>query len=242
MRPRRYHQILTAETKINRAAKPFDREIARLKMLLHELRAATLVYSFLAIIFSHGQNLALAQHLPDISQDSNIVLVGDSHLSIAPIAKLKFQGTITNYGVSGYTTTDVEDLLPGINAKKGDIVILQVGINDLLSGERVYDISIRYMNILKTLKSKGLEVTAFALFPCVTKRCSNLSSALGSLNQSIEKMCDEMGVVFININESLLINERLNPAYSDDGLHLNDDGYKVWFKSIENELKKFPRT
>ena len=207
-----------------------------------KIKFAVLSYSVLTIIFCLSSHAAFAQLLPDISQNRNIVLVGDSHLSIAPIENLKFQGTITNFAVSGYTTTDVINILPAIDAKMGDIAILQIGINDIFFGKSIDDTSGNYHSILKTLKSKGLEVIAFAVFPCNDKRYPNLDTAIESLNQSIKKMSSAVGVTFVNITEALTINGRLNPANTDDGIHLNNDGYKLWFQAIEDELKNFPRT
>ena len=57
-----------------------------------------------------------------------------------------------------------------------------------------------------------------------------------SINKEVKKMCKEKKVTYIDLY-SLLVddNDQLNIDYTTEGLHLNNDGYKV----VTDELMKY---
>ena len=57
---------------------------------------------------------------------------------------------------------------------------------------------------------------------------------LSEIIDGIKELCDDKKVEYIDVNKELLDDDKLNEEYTDDGLHLNDEGKeKVW-----NLLKK----
>jgi len=50
------------------------------------------------------------------------------------------------------------------------------------------------------------------------------------------KTADERGITFIPLNEHFKLKGELNPRYSWDGIHINADGYRLWFEQIKGYL------
>ncbi|MBI4765130.1 MAG: hypothetical protein HY787_11060 [Deltaproteobacteria bacterium] len=54
-------------------------------------------------------------------------------------------------------------------------------------------------------------------------------------------MAEEHKILYLNLNNRLAPNRQLVPAFTDDGLHLNNTGYQAWkdelFKAVTIPLK-----
>mgnify|MGYP003308381375 CR=1 FL=1 len=63
-----------------------------------------------------------------------------------------------------------------------------------------------------------------------------LNNDINSINEAIRNMCGRKNVTYIDIYSKLVDNTGvLNVNYTKDGLHINEDGYKV----ITSELVKY---
>ena len=53
------------------------------------------------------------------------------------------------------------------------------------------------------------------------------------INKGLRKLCQERGFTYIDVYSALKSSdsEKLNPNYTNDGLHLLGEGYMVW-KSV----------
>lgn len=59
------------------------------------------------------------------------------------------------------------------------------------------------------------------------------------INENIKQICDELGCTYVDIHSSLLdSNGYLSVEYSDDGLHLNENGYAIWTSILKPLLEK----
>ena len=58
------------------------------------------------------------------------------------------------------------------------------------------------------------------------------------LNEKIQALADSYGYIYVDVYSSLVTESgTLNPQYTDDGLHPNDNGYKV-ISSVLNPVIK----
>ena len=170
-----------------------------------------------------------------------IVFLGDSITDLCPLDDYYSDLPFASYnrGIGGDTTKGV---LNRLKVSAYDLapskIVLLIGINDLLGGGRGVDSTAEdYAKIIDELQENlptteiycisiipinlTLEQAGFNVYECRAK--------IVSLNEKIVAISQEKGTTYVNIYDSLLDeNGLLNPQYTDDGLHLNANGFVVW--------------
>ena len=172
-----------------------------------------------------------------------IVFIGDSITQDYNVYEY-FKGyDVYNRGIGGDTTLGLLNRLDvsvfELNPKK---VFIQMGTNDLeLLDAKAYDIYERMIEIVDKIKSfdQSIQIYMISIYPVnqhidkqtVGKRSNEEIIQTNALLKQIE------GVSFINIYDKLLESDVLNPAYTLEGLHLNQEGYQVVTKVLESYVK-----
>ena len=65
------------------------------------------------------------------------------------------------------------------------------------------------------------------------------NQAIRYINEEIKKLCAEFGHTYIDLYPALLDDEGyLRKDLSDDGLHLNANGYEIWTSMLKPYLEK----
>ena len=61
-----------------------------------------------------------------------------------------------------------------------------------------------------------------------------------SVNEGLEKMARKYKVKFIYLHDSLLApgSMHLDAKFTKDGLHINQDAYKIWADALKKYVKK----
>jgi lysophospholipase L1-like esterase len=111
-------------------------------------------------------------------------------------------------------------------------VFIQIGTNDLelldAKADFIYNNISKVVNDIK-IKFKDIEIYIISIYPVnptidqttVGKRSNEEIIKTNTLLKTIEN------VSFINIYDKLLVGDVLNPLYTLEGLHLNQEGYRV---------------
>lgn len=158
--------------------------------------------------------------------DKSVILIGDS------ISQGLLYPQLINYGIGSDTTLGVINRLDKYKSlKNASKIILMIGVNDLSRRDNA-DILKNYNRILDALPAEKLVV--FAILPISQsvedkkRKISNLR--IQQINQSLEKICADRKVRFINMNERYLnsmggLDDRYHVG---DGVHLNRQGYEIW--------------
>lgn len=178
--------------------------------------------------------------------DENIVFVGDSLIQRYDLNKFYDGMKVVNSGISGDKTNDIlsnmEERVYRYNPSK---VIILVGTNDYntLSNEEVVKNIGKMIDGIKENR-KYADIYVQSLYP-VNKNVNNGESVrsrnnekIRDINNLLKKKCEEKKVEYINVYE-LLVDEdgNLAESYTDDGLHVNNDAYKIITKTILNSIK-----
>ena len=59
------------------------------------------------------------------------------------------------------------------------------------------------------------------------------------INEEIQKLCNEFGCTYIDLHSNLLDeNGYLRKNLSDDGIHLNANGFEIWTSLLKPYLNK----
>lgn len=176
-----------------------------------------------------------------LSVDSNdIIFLGNSITNGAEWNELFPNMHVKNRGISGDRTTGVFDRLHTILPGKPRKIFLLIGVNDLEHGASADSVVNGIIRIAERVKQESPHTTLyiqsilpvndqFGKFP----KHTNKGAEIIKINQQIQKYCLTKQLTFIDLYAKFknADNEKMNPAYTNDGLHLLGEGYLLW-KSI----------
>lgn len=149
---------------------------------------------------------------------------------------------IVNAGVAGNTTSDILRRLKEIYAIKAEKVFLMAGINDLGQGDKGEKVFARYSQIIGRIEKACPEcqLLLLSVLPVDLQRFSNPNiqiQEIPELNERIRCLADAGGRKYIHLHPHFADKQGyLRDELSDDGLHLNPQGYQLWKNRIEKYL------
>lgn len=181
----------------------------------------------------------------------NVVMLGDSITDFYDLDK--FYGSemlIVNSGINGNKTEDIiNNIRNRVFAYNPSKIFLLIGVNDILydgdDPEKVIDqIDEIVMEINNKLPNTKIYIES--IYPVNNEWKDNhdnrvkdekeINSTIIMTNDKLEEYCEANDLKFIDLYPDLLDdNGVLNHDYTDDGLHPNENGYKV----ITEILKKY---
>lgn len=169
-------------------------------------------------------------------QTFDMVFVGDSLTNEGEWQQFMPDLRIANMGINADTTMGVLKRIDTVTAVKAPTVFLMIGVNDLLQGQKQEQIVARYRQIVARLAERFETVyVQSCLF--VGPRYQSRTSDIMALNQAIQAMASGTeNVEYVDLNSMLAINNLLNPAYTNDDIHLNGLGYQAWWKIVAQTL------
>lgn len=179
-----------------------------------------------------------------LSIDStDIVFLGNSITNFGEWSEFFNDIHIKNRGISGDRTTGVYDRLHTILPGKPRKIFLMIGVNDLEHGASADSVINGIIRIAERIKQESPYTTLyiqsilpvndqFGKFP----KHTNKGAEIIKINQQIQKYCLTQQLTFIDLYTKFrnADNEKMNPVYTNDGLHLMGEGYFLW-KSIVSE-------
>jgi len=185
------------------------------------------------------QRASLFEKLPVDSTD--IIFLGNSITNGAEWNELFPELHVKNRGISGDRTYGVLDRLHTILPGKPRKIFLLIGVNDLEHGATIDTVVAGIIRIAERVKTQSPTTTLyiqsilpvndqFGKFP----KHTNKGPEIIEINKQIQKYCVENQLTFIDLYKFFKndTNEKMNPVYTNDGLHLMGDGYMLWKKII----------
>lgn len=158
--------------------------------------------------------------------DKKIVFLGDS------ITAWNDYSGVENYGVPGYFSRDVLWLLEDNEEIKGDVAVLMIGVNDILSDVSSEKIFQNISKILDILNKRFERTIVISVLPTMyidkNKKIKNLNFFLREQLFTDKLMIDNL---FLN-NMGVIDNK-----YSSDGVHLSPAGYQLLNKKMKEVLE-----
>lgn len=159
------------------------------------------------------------------------IMIGDS------ITQGLIYPRFVNYGIGSDTTYGVLNRIEkykSLNEAKN--IILMIGVNDL---KRRSDVEIlkNYEEIINHTPKDKLIV--FSILPVgeevESKNFRMSNTRIKNINQGIAELCRKNSIRFIDMTDSYLDkNVFLDPRlHVGDGIHLNQTGYDIWVKHLD---------
>lgn len=150
-----------------------------------------------------------------------------------------------NRGIGGDTTIGVLDRLDvSLYQIAPSNIVLMIGINDINCGYLEDDIVARYTSILDNIKSNLPSSKLFVMsilpmhdsMPDYVDLDKNTAIII-SINSKIKVLAEDRSYQYMDLFSLVKDdNNRLIKAYSEDGIHLNDAGFRVWTDLVKPVL------
>jgi len=149
-----------------------------------------------------------------------------------------FRVVVVNKGVDGDSTDGMlERFGRSVAPEEPDYVILWAGINDLYAGRDLQ----RIAGNVEELAERTVQVGAVPIHCAVTpvEGSPHINERIRELNALIREHCEEKGFPYVDLYAATAGPDlRLDPRYSDDGVHLSREGYGVVAAAIYEEAVK----
>ena len=142
---------------------------------------------------------------------------------------------VINFGVSGDTTDDVIARLGSVIDARPDEISVLIGANDL--GQRhsvehlVRNIQLMLVELRRALP--GSRTLVASIMP----RSREFTTRIREANIHLRQFAPCVHAQYLDLWPALATEGgELNPAYSEDQLHLNDAGYQAWLTELRPAL------
>jgi lysophospholipase L1-like esterase len=180
----------------------------------------------------------------DVSfETGDILFLGDSVMAYAPLKKMNLSHLI-NQGIPGDTTSGVLNRLSYVYKAKPKVVFLHIGSNDLvLTSFSKNDIIENIQKIILELKNSGIIVYLLSITPILPNhQKTNQTFVKKRSNEEIDGLNEELKTLrgvyeYIDVNSALKDDQnQLHEQFTTDGVHLNQRGYDIFFRTIKQHL------
>lgn len=134
-----------------------------------------------------------------------------------------------------YTTSDLLNNIDNdIYVYNPSTIFIEIGYNDLKNEVDENEIISNLEEIIKGIKSNRpyAKVYIESLYPINLDDNNVTNKDIKSLNSKIKKLTKSLDINYIDMYNELLDEGKLKESYSDDGINLNEDGYKRVYKVI----------
>jgi len=185
---------------------------------------------------------ALVAHndsLWDSSQET-IVFTGSSSIRMWKDLQERFpERQVLNAGFGG---SQANDLLYHLNALvityKPKQIFIYEGDNDIAAKKKPKEIMITFGKIIQQLKQqiKGVELVLISAKPSIARW--NLRGKYRRLNRKFQKLAQsDAHIQYADVWSIMLDGRKLRTdLFIEDGLHMNTEGYALWYKTLKPYL------
>ena len=140
-----------------------------------------------------------------------------------------------NLGIGGNTTDDVLGRLESVVALDPDEIVLLIGTNDLGLRRSVESLVRNIQSVLVDLRRDlpGSRMLVQSIMP----RGREFADRIRESNIHLRQFSATVHAQFLDLWPALSLDDgELNPAYSDDRLHLTAAGYEAWLAELRPAL------
>jgi len=188
---------------------------------------------------AHDEQRRFFNTMPKKAGD--VVFLGDSHISLGLWSELFRRPDIQNRGISGDTTEGVLRRLGDIIEEQPSMIVMMVGINDMFWIRDKAKTLRNYQAILDRIRSELPEakIVVNSVLPINSwKFWKSMDSRLiVELNETLAILAKQHNALYCDLFPAFVTEElELKPELTNDGLHLNGDGYVLWKSVLEAQV------
>lgn len=188
--------------------------------------------------YFYKQRATLFDRLP-VSSDA-IVMLGNSITNGCEWHELLGNPKVINRGISGDIVEGVQTRLASVLAGKPHKIFLMIGVNDVSHDLTADSIANSIGELVHRIRTESPD-TRLYLQSCLPinqsfgcyHRLDGKEQVVRDINSQLRQIADREGATWIDLYPLLADeNGNLNPAYTNDGLHLLGPGYLMWRDAI----------
>ena len=172
-------------------------------------------------------------------EKKDITLIGNSLFDNWKIEKLN-NNLVANLGIAGISTKQYQEYILNENKIKNiaNKTVIMTGTNDIIDKSLNFENILNNINILieSLLKINKNTKIYFIEIPSIAFRMDRNKEEIFNLNEYLKSNLDE-SIKYIEVNKYMTDDfKNLKLEYTYDGLHFNEEGYKVLEKILEKEI------
>ncbi|PZE29010.1 MULTISPECIES: GDSL-type esterase/lipase family protein [unclassified Curtobacterium] len=133
---------------------------------------------------------------------------------------------VRNLGVNGDTTDGVLARLDEVVAAQPDVIVLLIGTNDFGNHRATAEHVVRNVeSILVDLRRDlpGVRLLLVSILP----RAASFTPRIEEANRHLRQFVATCRAQFLDLWPALAEGDRIDPRFTEDDLHLNEDGYRA---------------
>lgn len=189
------------------------------------------------------ERASLFKLLPNTKNE--IILLGDSITDGCEWNEIFEDPRIKNRGIGGDTTDGVIDRLDEVVESHPSKIFLMIGVNDLAQGKTVDQVVSNIKRIIQIIQEKTAKTKIYLegilrVNPDfdLNKDHTNKTAEIISVNNSLKQIEQASGNTYVDLYSLFKTEDnKLNPDYTNDGLHLMGKAYLLWKSEIEKYLR-----
>ncbi len=167
----------------------------------------------------------------------SIVFLGDSITERGQWADWFPDRQTHNLGVGGSTTDDVVARLDSVVELRPEAISLLIGTNDLGTRKSVEHL-VRNIEFVLVALRKALPGTRM-LVQSIMPRGREFSAQIQDANRHLRQFAPSVKAQYLDLWPSFAQEDgEIDPALSDDRLHLTDEGYERWLSELRPGLER----
>lgn len=142
-----------------------------------------------------------------------------------------------NLGISANTTDDVVARLDDVIALRPEAVVLLIGTNDLGQRKSVEHIvrNIEYLLVTLRRSLPGARMLVQSIMP----RGREFAAQIQDANRHLRQFAPSVNAQYLDLWPTLALEDgELDPALSDDRLHLTAAGYERWLDELRPGMER----
>lgn len=189
----------------------------------------------------HQKRLTTFENEPIVM--GKIIMLGNSITQFGDWKKLFNDPTIINRGIAGDNTFGVLNRLEDVITRQPSKLFIEIGINDISKNIPIEVIVENIFTIVTKVK-KGSPESAIFIYSILPTNDSvkanypdayNKNNLIVRVNNQLMGSAKKVGFTYIDLFKQFRDSKNnLQVKYArNDGLHLNDTGYQLWIKLLE---------
>lgn len=208
------------------------------------LETILIVILLLALLNMNNQHSKVEPESEPEIDNSVYLFLGDSITNQYDVDKYYPELNVVNSGINGHTTDDIlGDLKNRVFQHNPTDVILLIGINQVHSDEveHIVDDTIDIITKIKE-HDENIEIYVESIYPVNTVMEGSLAKGKDNnkvkiINEKMKQYCEENNIAYIDVYNDLLDeNGNLKEEYTEDGLHVNSEAYKIITSKIKEVI------
>ncbi len=181
------------------------------------------------------------------ARPSCCLLIGDSLISGFDEKRYLSDYDVLNWGIEGATTQTLYLILPAVLRLCPKQIVLLIGTNDLDDAHEfdILDSTFTLFNLISSINrqlpdTKILLISPLPIREALQRTRARCNRTLRQLGEEQCKISEELkNVTYLALHEQFCDDQQeLAEPYTSDGLHLNEEGYRVLGNVLLETLKK----